>query len=268
MTRPLITSTSNDRLKALRKLSRRGRGMPVFLAEGGRALLAAMESGADVREVYAAPELFIGARDRALVERAEHLGARVHELSADAFRSVVTVPRPDGLAAVVARWDTSLDVLEGAGLVLVADGIERPGNLGTIVRTAAGAGADAVLVTNAVTDVFHPETVRGSVGTLFHVALAEASAASATSRLVARGVRIVVATPNAATSYWEGSYDQPCALVVGSERSGVSETWLAAADESVSIPMSGAADSLNVSVAAGIVLFEAVRQRERYAPSR
>lgn len=267
MTRPLITSTSNDRLKHLRRLSRRRRGMPTFLAEGGRAVRAAFDAGADVCELYAAPELFISARDHALVELAESVGARVYELGADAFRSVVTAPRPDGLAAVVERWDTSLDRIDGADLVLVAHGIERPGNLGTIVRTAAAAGAAALLATDLATDVFHPDTVRGSVGTLFHVPLAEAQAIRATEWLRDRGVRIVVATPTAATAYWECDLGEPCAIVVGGERTGVGSEWLVAADDAVSIPMAGAADSLNVAVAAGVVVFEAVRQRERYARS-
>ena len=268
MTRPFISSTSNPRLKDLRRLAKRRRGMPAFLAEGARALRAAIDAGADVLEVYAAPELYLGPRDSVLVELAEARGARVTELGADAFRSVVTVPRPDGIASVVARWDTSLDAIDGARLIVVADGVERPGNLGTIVRTAAAAGADALLVTDAPTDVFHPETVRGSVGTLFHVPLAEAPAERAIARLRDDGARIVVATPHAPRAYWECDFGGRCALVVGSERNGVARAWLEAADDAVSIPMAGPADSLNVAVAAGVVLFEAVRQSERYAPSR
>ena len=127
------------------------------------------------------------------------------------------------------------------------------------MRTAAAAGADALLATDAPTDLFHPETVRGSVGTLFHVPVAQSSATDAVARLRRDGVRIVVATPDAPRTHWDADFG---------ERNGVSRTWLDAADDAVSIPMAGAADSLNVAVAAGVVLFEAVRQREASVPAR
>jgi TrmH family RNA methyltransferase len=270
MTRLFISSTNNDRLKALRRLARRRRGVPVFVAEGGRALRAAINARKEVREVYAAPELFISARDEAVVELAERRGAQVVELGREAFESVAIAARPDGIVSVVECWDTSLDAMDDASLLLVADGIERPGNLGTIVRTACAAGAGGLVACDAPTDVFHPETVRGSVATLFQLPVAEASAGCATQWLRDRDMRIVVATPDALVPYWEADYAGACAIVVGSERYGVREEWLAAAAATVQIPMAGAADSVNVAVAAGIVLFEAARQRAgaTYAPSR
>jgi TrmH family RNA methyltransferase len=249
----LITSTSNARLKNVRRLARR-RG-DTFLVEGGRAVRAALAARADVHEIYAAPELFIGAADERLVARAR---VPVVELGADAFRSISTGARPDGLAAIVGRWQTSPAMLDAQPLVLVADGIERPGNLGTIVRTAAAA-VSALLVSDAATDLFHPEVVRGSVGTLFGVPLAQASGDDAVAW--ARRRRVVVATPDGDVPYWDCDYRGDVALVVGSERNGVGARWLDVADVRVAIPMAGAADSLNVAVAAGIVLFEAARQR-------
>jgi TrmH family RNA methyltransferase len=259
---PHITSASNPRLKQVRRLRRR-RGVDAFLVEGYRPLRCAVDSGARVREVYAAPELFLGDGEPALVRRARGRGARVVELGADAFRSIAGRPRPDGLAAIVERPPTGLGALRlsTGPLVAVADGVERPGNLGTIVRTASGAGADAVLVSDGRTDAFHPEVVQGSVGTLFQIGLAEASAERAAAWLGRCGVRVVVASPEGETPYWAADYAGAVAVVVGSERHGVSHTWLDAADEVVRIPMGGAADSLNVAVAAGVVLFEAARQR-------
>jgi TrmH family RNA methyltransferase len=265
MTRRIsITSPSNDRLRAARRLSRgRRREDRAFLVEGHRGLRCALEAGAVVREVFAAPELFLGPDDPDLVALAEARGARVYEVAGDAFRALSRQVRPDGLTAVVERWPTSparLDV-PAQPLVLVAESIERPGNLGTIVRTACAAGADALIVCDPVTDVFHPEVVRGSAGALFNVQLATATTHAAIAWLRERSVRIVVTSPAGTRPYWEIERGGGVALVVGSERHGVSERWLAAAAELVSIPMPGPADSLNVAVAAGIVLFEAARRR-------
>jgi TrmH family RNA methyltransferase len=258
MTRRLsITSSSNDRLKTVRRRA------PVFLVEGHRQVARALEAGAPVRELYVAPELFLGPRDAALVASAERRGARVVELGAAAFASIARNARADGLLAVVGRVPTSLAALRlgPRPLLVVGDAIERPGNLGTIIRTAAGAAADAVLVTDRVADPFHPEAVRGSVGTLFALPVAEASAEDAVSWLQQRGIRIVVASPGAELPYWEVDYAGAVAIVMGSERHGVGRSWLEAADELASIPMPGPVDSLNVAVASGVVLFEAARRR-------
>jgi TrmH family RNA methyltransferase len=263
MTRRLfITSAANPRLKALRRLRKRG-GADAFLAEGYRQLVHALDAGAEVREIFAAPELHLGAAESTLVAEGERRGAEVIQLAAAAFRSVAGRPRPDGLLAVVARWPTDLARLELAPspLVVVADAVERPGNLGTIVRTACAARADAVVVCDGQAGLFHPETVQGAVGAVFRVPLATATTDEARAWLGRRRVRIVVADPNAITPYWAADLSGAVAVVVGNERNGVSADWLAAADEAVSIPMGVDVDSLNVAVAAGIVLFEAARQR-------
>jgi RNA methyltransferase, TrmH family len=264
-----IASRSNERLKAVRRLARTRPG-DVFLAEGGRAVRAALEAGADVRELYAAPDLFLGESDFLLLAAAERRGVRVVELGRDAFLSISRNVRADGLVAVVGRPSTALARLSvpAQPFVVVADAIERPGNLGTIVRTAAGAGADALLVTDARTDPFHPEVVRGSVGAIFHLQLGAASSERAPSWLREHGVRIVVATPEAKRPYWEACFAGPLALVVGNERYGVGDSWRRAADDAVAIPLPGAADSLNVAVAAGVVVFEAARQRNGLAAVR
>jgi TrmH family RNA methyltransferase len=263
--RLLITSASNDRLKAVRRLRSRGHGRAagLFLAEGYRQLRCALEAGAAMREVYTAPDLHLGTSDTALVSLAERRGAHVVGLSAGAFVSIAGRARPDGVLAVVERWPTELGVLRlgREPLLMVADSIERPGNLGAIVRTACGAGASGLVACDARTELFHPDTVAGSVGALFHLTVAETTGERAVQWLDAHGVRIVVASPFAATPYRQADYGGPVAIVVGSERHGVGARWLEAAGEVVSIPMAGAVDSLNVAVAAGIVVFEAAHQR-------
>jgi RNA methyltransferase, TrmH family len=256
--RPVITSSANPRLKELRRLRRRSR-RDLVLVEGHRQVAAALESGVRVRELYVARELFLGAKDASLISLAEGCGAVVHELSARAFASINGQVRPDGLAAVVERPQTGLGELPlGSNtLLLVAEAVERPGNLGTIARSACAAGADALVVCDGVTDPFQPETVRGSAGTIFRLPVRESSTGQAIAWLRARGIRIVVATPQAERSYKEAVLRG--AIVVGNERHGVSDHWLEAADEHVRIPMPGPADSLNVAVAAGVLLCEAAQ---------
>jgi RNA methyltransferase, TrmH family len=259
--RAIITSSANPRLKQVRRLRRRPRH-DVFLVEGHRQVAAALESRARVRELYVARELFLGAKDAALLSLAERRGARIHELSARAFESIAGRTRPDGMAAVVERPSTGLDELRLGlhPLCLVAEAVELPGNLGTIVRSACAAGAGALLVCDGVTDPFHPEAVRASAGTIFRLRLAESETPAAIAWLRARSIPIVAATPDARHSYKE--VDLCGAIVVGSERHGVSDAWLDAADERVRIPMPGPADSLNVAVAAGVLLCEAAVIRE------
>ena len=234
----------------------------MVLVEGFRPLGRALEAGARVRELFVAPDLHLGDAEAELVRFAERRGATVTELGAAAFRSIAGRPRPDGLLALLDPPPTALGGFDPGRepLLLVAEAIERPGNLGTIARTACGAPVDGLVVCDGRTSVFHPDTVQGSVGALFRVPLAEAASAGARAWLRARGVRTIVATPAADRPFWEADYRGAVAIVVGSERHGVSAPWLEGA-ERVSIPMATGVDSLNVAVAAGIVLFEAVRQR-------
>jgi len=171
--------------------------------------------------------------------------------------------RPDGLLAVVRRPPTALDVFEPPRrpLVAVAVAVERPGNLGAIARTACAAGADALLVADARTDVFHRDAIRGSVGTVFRLPSASAASEDVLAWLRAREIPIVATTPAAATPYWAPPYAGAVAVALGGERHGLPEIWLEAAAERVAVPAHGPVDSLNVAVAAGVVLCEAARAR-------
>jgi TrmH family RNA methyltransferase len=145
----------------------------------------------------------------------------------------------------------------------VVEAIEKPGNLGTILRSADAAGCDAVVVCDPVTDLFNPNVVRASTGVLFSVPCVVEGNAAVLAWLKGRGIRVVATTPAAAKSYTDADLTGPLAVVMGSEQYGLSEFWLKNSDESVRIPMAGQADSLNVAMAALITLFEAVRQRGR-----
>jgi TrmH family RNA methyltransferase len=171
--------------------------------------------------------------------------------------------RPDGLLAIAPQLRRALGDLDlgAAPLLVVAEAIEKPGNLGTILRSADAAGVDAVIVCDRCTDVNNPNVVRASIGTLFSVPVAEATSAEAFEALRARGIQIVAATPHAERLYSDVDMTRGTAIVVGAEQYGLSDTWMRQADAAVQIPMLGQADSLNVAAATTILLYEAARQR-------
>jgi TrmH family RNA methyltransferase len=223
---------------------------------------AAFAAGAAIEQLCVAPSLLAGGRDADLVAAAERSGAAVMELSAEAFASL-TERRPDGLLAVVRRPPTTLAAFEPPPepLVAVAVAIERPGNLGAIARTACAAGADALVVADPSTDVFHRDAIRGSVGAVFTLPCLTATTAEVLAWLHAHEIRIVATTPTGITPYWAPSYAGAVAVALGNERHGLPRPWLEAADECVAVPSHGRVDSLNVAVAAGVVLCEAARGR-------
>lgn len=256
-------SSANVRLKAVRRLARRG-SRDVCLADGARSVRAALAAGAGIRELYVAPEFLVGSRDAGLVAEAAARGAAVVEVGAEAFASL-TDRRPDGLLAVVERPATPLDALDlpDEPFLAVAVAVERPGNLGAVARTACAAGADALVVADPRTDVFHRETIRGSVGAVFRLPCVAAPTDRVLDWLRARDVRLVATSPGADTPYWDVSYAGSVAVVLGCERHGLPAVWLDAAEERIAIPAYGPVDSLNVAVAAGVVLCEAARARTR-----
>jgi TrmH family RNA methyltransferase len=170
------------------------------------------------------------------------------------------------LLALAPRPDWTLDRLRPqdetkAPLFLVAQSIEKPGNLGTLLRTADAAAVDGVVVVDRCTDLFNPNVVRASVGTMFTVPVAEATSDEAFDWFDQQGVRLLATSPDAETAYTDSDLTGPLALVMGSEQYGLDERWLERTDDQLRIPMAGRADSLNVATATAIVLFEALRQR-------
>jgi len=260
-----ITSLQNPRVKQLVKLrDRRPRDEAgVFLVEGYREIRRALEKSVRLTELYFSPEWFLGENEPALIEQARTAGAQVFELTKDTFAKVAYRERPDGLLAVAPQWRRTLEelALPAAPFLLVVEAIEKPGNLGTILRSADAAGCDAVIVCDPVTDIFNPNVVRASTGVLFSVPLVVAESAQVHAWLVGKKIRTVATTPAAETLYTAADLRGPLAVIMGSEQYGLSEFWLKNSDLPVRIPMAGQADSLNVAMATIITLFEAVRQR-------
>ena len=263
----IITSLQNERVKDLVRLrDRRHRDRTkTFLIEGFREISRAVGAGIHIETLYICPSMFLGPNEGELISALESRGTEIVELGDAPFRKVSYRDRPEGLLAVAPQFGTGLGdlTLSATPLVLVAEAIEKPGNLGTMLRTADAVGADAVIAADATTDPFNPNVVRASTGTLFTVPLAIASTPQTIEWLRAAGVSIVATTPDTDLELWEADLNRPTAVVVGAEQYGLSEAWLDAAAVRVRIPMAGQADSLNAAMAAGIVLFESVRQRRR-----
>jgi TrmH family RNA methyltransferase len=260
-----ISSLQNPRIKQLVKLrDRRPRDEAgVFLVEGYREIRRALDKAVPLAELYFSPEWFLGENEPALIEQARAAGAQVFELTKDTFAKVAYRERPDGLLAVAPQWRRGLDDLKlpASPLLLVVEAIEKPGNLGTILRGADAAGCDAVIVCDPVTDIFNPNVVRASTGVLFSVPLVVEASARVQAWLKEKHIRTIATTPAAETLYTAADLRGPLAVIMGSEQYGLSEFWLQHADLPVRIPMAGQADSLNVAMATIITLFEAVRQR-------
>ena len=260
-----ISSLQNPRVKQLVKLrDRRPRDEAgVFLVEGFREIRRALEKSVRLDELYFSPEWFLGENEPALLAQAEAAGAKLFELSKEAFAKVAYRERPDGLLAVAPQWKKTLGELSlpVAPFLLVVEAIEKPGNLGTILRSADAAGCHAVIVCDPVTDIFNPNVVRASTGVLFSVPLVVDESARVLAWLREKRIRTIATTPAAETLYTAADLRGSLAVVMGSEQYGLSEFWLKNADLPVRIPMAGQADSLNVAMATIITLFEAVRQR-------
>ncbi len=260
-----IRSVQNERVKfALRLRDRRDRDSTgCMLIEGYRENLRALDAGVRPRALFFCRALFLGTNEDELLRRAAAAGADLLDCSEAVFRKLSYRDRPDGLLAIAPIQRRTLAELRlpERPLVLVMERIEKPGNLGTMLRTADGAGVHAAIVCDRCTDVYNPNAVRASVGALFTVPVVEASSEEVMDWLRAKGIRIVAATPSATRVHFDCDFTRATAIVVGSEQYGLSPLWMEQADERVVIPMLGRCDSLNVAAAATILLYEVVRQR-------
>lgn len=238
-----------------------------FLIEGYRELTRAVQGGVKIEKLFYCPPLFLGENEKALIDQIASLGAGTIETTRAVFQKLTYRDRPDGLIAIAPKMDQCLENVTGQTghppLFVIAEGIEKPGNLGSIMRSADGARVDAVIVCNRCTDTTNPNVVRASVGTLFTQPIIEVDREDLLIWLKENHIQIVSTSPKAKMDYTEADLRGPTAIVVGSEQLGLSEMWLTSCDVQVSIPMLGTADSLNVSTATTLLLYEALRQRKR-----
>jgi TrmH family RNA methyltransferase len=274
MTDLVITSPANPRLKALAALRRRrareqsGR----TLVEGYEELALALAAGVVPEALYYCPELMLDPRAQAsLVDDVASRGAETVQVGRAAFEKAAYREGPDGFLAVVPAVTRRCADLEvgTAPLTVLCQGVEKPGNLGAMLRTADAAGAAAVIAADPVTDWGNPNLVRASKGTVFSVPVASDTTKAALDWLDANGIALVATTPDTDVDYTEVDYTGAVAIAVGAEKYGLDDAVLDHASHRVRIPMMGRANSLNVATSAAIVVYEAVRQRRvgRSSPS-
>lgn len=264
---PLIESPKNPRVKhavKLRKSKIRNESRQT-LVEGYREIDRAFGSGWTFTELYCCPELFLAIDEDKLVEKIKKSGTPVFRCSESAFRKMSYRDTPDGMIALSPLVGKSLNELNlpDNPLILIAEDLEKPGNLGTILRTADATGVDAVIACDHKTDLNNPNVIRASIGTIFFMPVAEATTEETFEWLKANHIQSLAAVPGADQEYTDINMTGGTAIVVGSEDEGLTDAWKNGADQKVGIPMLGKNDSLNVSTAAAIMLYEAVRQRRK-----
>jgi TrmH family RNA methyltransferase len=257
-----ITSLQNAKIKALKKLDkpaeRKEQGL--FLVEGLREVVLAKRGGYQIGQLFVCSELLKPQLEYSLQELN---GIEKIEVTESVYRSVAYRESTEGiLATVKLKLHTLADLtLQPNSLILVIEAVEKPGNLGAMLRTADAAGVDAVIICDNKTDLYNANVIRSSVGTVFTNTIAVSSSEETISFLKINNVAILAATPEAEIGYTKQNMTAAVAIVVGAEAEGLSSTWKNAATENVCIPMLGQIDSLNVSVSAALLLYEAVRQR-------
>lgn len=258
----MITSTTNPRIKSIAKLDRRRNRDETgkFPIEGARMVRRAHEAGWPIVEVYVAPDL-VSADAFETARILDAADVRIIDVGEAVFRKISYRSHPDGILAVGRTVPSSLEDLSlpSDAFVLVVEAIEKPGNLGAMLRTADGAGVDAVIAAGQATDRYNPNVVRAAQGSLFSVPFALGEPGRVRDWLAAREITTFAASPDGTAAPWEVDLTGSVALVVGSEHAGLTGAW--DGTSMVAIPMEGSADSLNASSAAAILLFEAVRQR-------
>ena len=253
-----ITSLQNPRVKHIVKLrddKRQRRQDGLLLVEGYDEIQLALSAGHQPQTLISAPEL--------VSRQIKGLNAETLTVSRTVLAKMSYRENPDGWLAIFPIPRTSLEELQlsQTPLVILAESVEKPGNLGAILRTADAAHVDALLVSDPRVDIWNPNVVRASRGTVFSVPVVECDNASALEWLKGRSIRILAATPSAKTLYSTVNLREPVAVAVGTEDEGLTDFWMSHADIKVKIPMLGVVNSLNVSVSTALIVYEAVRQR-------
>lgn len=267
MNEPVLTSTQNPRVKQLVKLlDRRERTRSgLTRIDGARELLRALQAGMRPACVYWSESFVRTEEAREALHAARAVGVPMQAVSAPVYEKVRYGDRDEGLCAVIAWRPRTLEQLDvrAPAFVLVIEGVEKPGNLGALLRTADGAGVGAVVLADPVCDPANPNVVRASMGTLFTQPIAVATADAVRRWLDERAIVPVLTRPQARALVWEIDLRDPIALVMGAEHSGLGADWDLAAARSVRLPMAGVSDSLNLAAATAVLLYEVVRQRTR-----
>lgn len=256
-----ITSTANPKIKSLLALEkpRERKKQQLFVIEGLKELRMALEAGYRIGNLFYCPDLV----------RLEDIGPELIDnklvvpVSQDVFEKIAVRESSGGVVAVAEMKTNTLAeiTLSANPLVLVLEAVEKPGNLGAILRTADAAGVDAVIICDPQTDIYNPNVIRSSVGCVFTTQVAVADSAATIDWLKKNNIAIYCTYLKASRPYYDADFRSGCAIVMGTEATGLSELWVENATTNIIIPMQGKIDSMNVSTCAAVVVFEARRQR-------
>ena len=262
----LITSVQNPKVKhvaLLQQKSSERRRTGLVVVEGQREIGHCMEAGLEIDSLFYCPQLL---QDGGLELNTQHSTLKTitsYEVTPAVYEKMAYRGSTEGMLAVVRSRPATLDglTLSEHPLIVVLERVEKPGNLGAVLRSADAAQADAVIVCDPLTDLYNPNLIRSSIGAIFSVPCVACTSEACISFLKAHGIRILTAQLQDSHLYYDTDMCQGTAIVMGTESTGLTDTWRQAADAHIRIPMLGRLDSLNVSVSAAILLFEAVRQR-------
>lgn len=258
-----ITSAQNPKIKdllALQEKSKERKKKGLFVVEGRRELLHCIEAGYEPYAVFFCPEILSGDE---LQEISERCSCSLFEIPQYLYDKVAYRGGTEGVIAELRCKDMGLESikLKENPLVVILESVEKPGNLGAVLRSADASGVDAVIVCDPLTDIFNPNLIRSSIGAIFTVPVATASSEETIKWLKSNNIRIYTAQLQDSEWYYDTDMKGGTAIVMGTEATGLTDVWRKAADAHIKIPMLGRLDSLNVSVSAAILMFEAVRQR-------
>ena len=260
-----ITSLQNPRVKDAVRLrdARHRQKQGRILIDGARELARALGAGVRMLEVLVCEAHCRGGEARELLLQLPGCGAEIVQVAEPVFEKLAFGSRTEGVLGVAETPRPTLDGLElpEDPLVAVLEGVEKPGNVGAVIRSADAAGLDAVLVADPRTDLYNPNAIRASLGTIFTVPIAEGTSDEILPWLRRRKIAVFAARVDGSLAYTEADFRSPAAIVLGSEAEGLSPAWQSDEVTPIRLPMLGAADSLNVSAAAAVIFYEALRQR-------
>lgn len=263
----VITSKENEKVKYIKSLYKKKTRNEErkYIVEGIRFVEEALGFPELIEMIVYAPKLLVGTRGQSLLKTVADLAKNVLTVSDAVFKEMSDTANPQGILAVV-KMPTDFapvdDMWTGQPLLLLVDGVQDPGNLGSIVRSADAAGVNGLILLKGTVDLYNPKTLRSTMGSIFRVPVWQVEQTAELKQLLrSKGIKVFAATAAADTLIYEAQFKQPAAILMGSEAVGPRNFSVSDADVEVSIPMPGSTESLNVAVATGIILFEALRQR-------
>ena len=257
-----ITSTQNPKIKNMLKLQQKSserRKQNLIVIEGLREIELAKQSGIELKSIYFCSKII----SENEIEKRFHPTSSIFEISIEIYKKLAYRGSTEGVIALAETKCLKLSDLKlrKIPLIIILESVEKPGNLGAVLRTADAANVDAVIISNPLTDIYNPNVIRSSIGCVFKNQVVACSSDQAIAWLKERKIKTYAASLRATENYHQKDFTEPTAFVMGTEADGLTEKWMENTNEQIIIPMSGAIDSLNVSTSTAILVFEAMRQR-------